>query len=99
MFDKKSLTIITILCLIAYASLANSQQSVIHDISVNLDPMVRISALDDVILDPYNATVIVPALWYNWEPFCVYSNTGNQFEFTVTGSGPGGVFEVTSGSD
>ena len=76
-----------------------AQQTFTADLSLEVEPRVKISGLDNMILEPYTVTTNVPAIWYNWEPFCIYSNSSSQFELTTTGSGPGGAYEITNGAN
>lgn len=97
-------TIRNLLCtlLLTMPFAVSSNLTITTDLSVTIGNIVRISGLDDIILDPYNANVSVPTIWYNWEPFCIYSNSGTQFEFTARGDGgsfgAADSFQVSSGT-
>lgn len=91
------------LCAFIAASLVtynvSAQQVISGQVTLDVAPIVKISALDDMILEPYTVTTVVPAIWYNWEQFCVYSNSSGQFELTTSGSGPNGEYEITNGTN
>lgn len=88
----------------ALGTFSNSQaaETITGDLTVNIGNIIQVSALDDISVSPFSANTTVPALWYLWEPFCIYSNSGTQFEYTVTGdggsAGPLNSFRVSNGS-
>lgn len=98
----KSLQFCVIGSLLLLASCASNASTLSSNLSVTVGNIVRISAIDDIILSPYDANLSVPTLWYNWEPFCIYSNSSTQFQFTARGDGgtfgAPDSFQVSSGT-
>ena len=78
---------------------SSAQTTISGQIDLTVSEMVQISGLNDMLLEPYTVTTTVPAIWYNWEPFCVYANSASgQFELTTTGSGPAGAYQIENGN-
>ena len=81
---------------------SHAAETVTGDLTVTIGNIIQVSALDDINVSPFTAVTVVPALWFLWEPFCIYSNSGNQFEYTVRGDGgsfgPTDSFRVSNGS-
>jgi hypothetical protein len=64
------------------------------DITLTIDPLVQISALDDIALGPY----VGAGDETGTDDLCVYSNNGG-YDITATGNGSGGqAFELTGTS-
>jgi hypothetical protein len=69
---------------------ATSQGSL--DITLTINSLVQISALDDIALPTYAGADIAGS-----DDLCVYSNTGG-YEITATGNGTGQAFELIGSS-
>jgi hypothetical protein len=66
------------------------------DISIALAEVVQVSALNDIIFPVWGGTGDMT----EFDDLCIYSNTaGGGYKVTVNGSGAGGIFEVTDGSN
>lgn len=95
---------ILLIGLLSTLPLSNSHaaETVTGDLNVVIGNIIQVSDLDDISVSPFTANTVVPALWYIWEPFCIYSNSGTQFEYTVTGDGgsfgTANSFQVSNGS-
>jgi hypothetical protein len=63
------------------------------DITLTIDPLVQISALDDIALGNYTGGANMTGA----DDLCVYSNTGG-YDITASGNGGGSAFELIGGS-
>jgi hypothetical protein len=63
------------------------------DITLTIDPLVQISALDDIALGTYAGGGDMTSA----DDLCVYSNNGG-YDITATGNGAGQAFELTGTS-
>ena len=63
------------------------------DITLTINNLVQISALDDIALGAYTGVANMTGV----DDLCVYSNNGG-YDITATGDGAGGAFELTGGS-
>lgn len=63
------------------------------DITLTIDPLVQISALDDIALGTYTGGGDMTGA----DDLCVYSNNGG-YDITATGNGAGQAFELIGGS-
>jgi hypothetical protein len=63
------------------------------DITLTIDPLVQISALDDIALGTYTGGANMTGA----DDLCVYSNTGG-YDITATGNGAGQAFELLGSS-
>jgi hypothetical protein len=59
------------------------------NITLTIDALVQISALDDIALGPYTGGGNLTGA----DNLCVYSNNGG-YDITATGNGNGGAFEL-----
>jgi hypothetical protein len=59
------------------------------NINLTIDPLVQISALNDIALGTYTGGANMTGA----DDLCVYSNTGG-YEITATGNGPSSAFEL-----
>lgn len=95
-------SLVLLIGLLSIFNNSHAAETATGDLTVTIGNVIQVSALDDINVSPFTAITVVPALWFLWEPFCIYSNSGNQFEYTVTGDGgsfgPANSFRVSNGS-
>jgi hypothetical protein len=64
------------------------------DVNIALSPIVKVSGLDDINFPLWSGRGDLS----EYDQICIYSNTGN-YQVTLTGSGSGGAFTVSDGSN
>jgi|GEM_PF-6322057 len=97
----KRIVFITLISTLNFGN-SHAAATVSGNLNVTIGNIIQVSNLDDIAISPFTASTVVPALWYIWEPFCIYSNSSTQFEYTVTGDGgtfgAANSFRVSNGS-
>ena len=88
---------IFVLLSMVFAQVANAQQSVESEISLERAEAVRITNIDDWIIGIFTSSDSINTLQYEWDWQCVYSSTGS-YRVEVSSANGGSTLALESGS-
>jgi len=91
------------ICLLCFSELAisatqggiGSESTATSSVTLDLPELIRVSDLDTLVFPSWDGTNNSVAS----DAICIYDNSGGQYSATFTGSGTGGAFSLTNGTE